>query len=195
MPTKSSSKLFSIKILSKTESPLFCSQRRQRRRQRRHRELIIFDAFTASSEANVEVQWWKCGNILNRCEREREMGVAEWESWRSAVWPNWAIFCTLGNHSKAVATIILPKLPALLALFVKVSKSFLFLVKSFLGNFYRQIFDFYLVTLEKCSDLGTCETNVWASWWLRKRERAGIPNAERIRKSRCMCVCMGQVCE
>ena len=25
------------------------------------------------------------------------------------VWPDWAIFCTLGNHSKQVATIILPK--------------------------------------------------------------------------------------
>ena len=54
-----------------------------------------------------------------------------------AVWPDWAIFCTLGNHSKPVATIFLPKSPTLLGN-NKASNSFIFLLKSFLGNFYRQ---------------------------------------------------------
>ena len=33
--------------------------------------------------------------------------------------PDWAIFCTLGNHSKPVARIILPKLHTLLCDFCK----------------------------------------------------------------------------
>ena len=52
-------------------------------------------------------------------------------------------FCTLGNFSKPVATIILPKPPTFKAIFVKLSKSFIFLVKSFLGNFYRHLANFY----------------------------------------------------
>ena len=36
--------------------------------------------------------------------------------WRP-VWPDLAFFCTLGNHSKLVTTIILPKSPTLLANF------------------------------------------------------------------------------
>ena len=35
---------------------------------------------------------------------------------------DWAIFCTLGNYSKPVATIILPKLPKLLGNFCKGAK-------------------------------------------------------------------------
>ena len=50
------------------------------------------------------------------------------------VWPDWAIYCTLGNFSKPVATIILPKSPTFLGNFCK---SFIFLVKSLLVNFWR----------------------------------------------------------
>ena len=49
-----------------------------------------------------------------------------------AVWPDWAIYCTLGNFSKPVATAILPKLPTF---FVKLSKSYIFIVKSFWAAF------------------------------------------------------------
>ena len=38
------------------------------------------------------------------------------------VWTDWAIFCTLGNHSKLVAKIILPKSPTLLGYFCKIVK-------------------------------------------------------------------------
>ena len=49
----------------------------------------------------------------------------------------------LGNFSKPVGTIILPKLTKILAIFVKVSKSLIFLVQSFLGNFFRHLVTFY----------------------------------------------------
>ena len=55
---------------------------------------------------------------------------------RRAVCPDLAILCTLGNHSKLVATIILPKSPTLWGNFAKGVKIIHFLVKSFLGNFY-----------------------------------------------------------
>ena len=48
-------------------------------------------------------------------------------------------FCTLGNFLKPLATINLPQSSPFLGIFVKVSKSFIFLVKSFLGNFYRHL--------------------------------------------------------
>ena len=57
--------------------------------------------------------------------------------------PFWAIYCMLGNFSKPVATTILPKWPTFLGNFLKVSKSFIFLVKSFWGNFYRHLATFY----------------------------------------------------
>ena len=49
----------------------------------------------------------------------------------------------LGKFSKHLATINLPKSPTFLGNFVKVSKSLIFLVKSFLGNFYRHLAFFY----------------------------------------------------
>ena len=52
-------------------------------------------------------------------------------------------FCTLGDFLKRLATINLPKSHTFLGNFVKVSKSFIFLVKSFLGNFYRHLAIFF----------------------------------------------------
>ena len=49
----------------------------------------------------------------------------------------------LGTFSKPVATIIFPKSPTFQAIFVKLSKYFIFLVKPFWGNFYRQFATFY----------------------------------------------------
>ena len=49
----------------------------------------------------------------------------------------------LGNFSKSLATIYLPKFLTFLGNFVKVSKSLIFWVKSFLGNFYRHLVIFY----------------------------------------------------
>ena len=67
------------------------------------------------------------------------------------VWPDWAIYWTLGPFLKPLATINLPKSHTFLGNFVKVSKSFIFLVKLFLGKFYRHLAIFFLVTLiTKC---------------------------------------------
>ena len=72
------------------------------------------------------------GDVLSYAKRE--------------VWPDWAISCTLGNFLNPVAIIILPKLPTFFAIFVKASKTFIFLGKSFLGNFLQTFGDFLLVT-------------------------------------------------
>ena len=56
------------------------------------------------------------------------------------MWPDWAIYWALCNFIKPLATIHLSKSHTFLGIFVKVSKSIIFLVKSFLGNFYWQFF-------------------------------------------------------
>ena len=60
------------------------------------------------------------------------------------VWRDWAIYWTLGNFLKPLATINLPKSPTFLGnFFIKVSKAINFLVKSFLDNFYRHLATFF----------------------------------------------------
>ena len=63
------------------------------------------------------------------------------------VWPHWAIYCTLGNFCKPVATIYLPQIATFLGNLLKVSKSFIFLVKSVLGHSLQTFGNFLLVTL------------------------------------------------
>ena len=67
--------------------------------------------------------------------------IYDMDSW--SVWPDWAIYCTLGNFLKPAATIILHKSPTFLAIFVEVTKSLIFLVESFLAKFYRHLATFY----------------------------------------------------
>ena len=63
---------------------------------------------------------------------------------RQTVWPDWAIYWTLGNFLKPLATINLPKSPIFLGIFfVKMSKSISFVVKSIWGNFYRHLAIFF----------------------------------------------------
>ena len=59
------------------------------------------------------------------------------------MWPDWAIYSTLDNFSNPATTIILPKLPTILCNFSKGVKSFICLMKSFLGNFYWHLATFY----------------------------------------------------
>ena len=56
-----------------------------------------------------------------------------------SVWLDWAIYWTLGNFLKHLATINLSDSPTFLGNFLKVSKTIIFPVKSFLGNFYRHL--------------------------------------------------------
>ena len=55
----------------------------------------------------------------------------------AAVWPDWAIYWTLGKFLKPLATINLPKSLSFLC------NSLIFLVKSFLGNYYRHLAIFF----------------------------------------------------
>ena len=55
------------------------------------------------------------------------------------VWPDWAFFALWPTIQNRWQQIFYPNCPHCKAIFVKVSKSFIFLVKSFLGNFYRHL--------------------------------------------------------
>ena len=61
----------------------------------------------------------------------------------TTVWPGWAIYYTLGNFSKLVATIILPKMPTFKEIFVKVSKSFNFSREIVFGQLFRYLVTFF----------------------------------------------------
>ena len=61
----------------------------------------------------------------------------------STVWPDWVIYCTLGNFLKLVATIILPKSPTFLVKFCKCVKIFHYSSESYLGQFYRHLATFF----------------------------------------------------
>ena len=66
--------------------------------------------------------------LIGRCDAQKTL-----RPWLAPVWPDCAIYWTLGNFSKPVATI---KSTTFLGTFLKVSKSFIFLVKSFLVTFH-----------------------------------------------------------
>ena len=63
------------------------------------------------------------------------------------MWPDWAIYWTLGNFLKPLVTFNLPKSPTFLSNFCKCVKSIIFPVKSFLGNFNRHLAIFFMVSL------------------------------------------------
>ena len=60
-----------------------------------------------------------------------------------AVWPDWAIYWTLGNFSKPLATIIMPNSSTFLGYFCKGVKIVNFSSEIILGNFYRHLANFY----------------------------------------------------
>ena len=63
------------------------------------------------------------------------------------VWPDWAIFCTLGKFLKPLATINLPKSPTFLGNFCKGVKSYHFSSEIIFGQLLQTFGDFFLVTL------------------------------------------------
>ena len=60
-----------------------------------------------------------------------------------SVWPDLAIYWTMGNFQMLLATINLPKSPTFLGIFRKGDKIYHFLEKSFLGIFYRHLATFF----------------------------------------------------
>ena len=59
------------------------------------------------------------------------------------MWPDLAIYWTLGNYSKPLATINLPKCPTFLGNFCTCVKIFNFYSEIILDNFYRHLASFY----------------------------------------------------
>ena len=76
------------------------------------------------------------GNWIITAENTHLLCKRESMTVQLAVWPDWAIYWTLGNFSKPLATINLPKSPTFLG-------NCHFLVKSFLGNFYGHLAIFF----------------------------------------------------
>ena len=64
--------------------------------------------------------------------------------WLYAVWPVWAIYCTLGNFSTPVLTIILPDPSTILGNYLKGVKNLSFFYSNhFWATFYRHLATFY----------------------------------------------------
>ena len=63
------------------------------------------------------------------------------------MWPDWTIYWTLGNFSKSVATISLPKSPTFLGNFCKGVKILIFCGRRIFGQLLQTFGDFLLVTL------------------------------------------------
>ena len=61
----------------------------------------------------------------------------------STVWPDWAIYWTLGNFLKPLATITWSKSPTFLGNFCKGVKIYHFSSELILGNFYRHLAIFF----------------------------------------------------
>ena len=72
---------------------------------------------------------------------------SKWSSCQGAVWPDWAIYWTLGNFSKSLATINLPKSLAFLGNFCKGVKIFNFTSKINFGHILQTSGNHLLVTL------------------------------------------------
>ena len=63
------------------------------------------------------------------------------------VWPDLAIYVTLGNFLKPLAAIILPKSPTFLGNFCKGVKIYHFSIEIIFGQLLLTFGDFFLVTL------------------------------------------------
>ena len=82
-----------------------------------------------------------------------------------SVWPDWAIYLTLGNFSKPLATINLPKSPTFLGNFYKGVKIFNFSSEIIFGRAtFKDIWRFFLVTLVSMS-MDTWSSN-FPAWFL-----------------------------
>ena len=104
-------------------------------------EPIYFEN-VAKIEQNVPINQIKSINLQRViCWKLCTTSNSSWTM--QTVWPDWAIYWTLGNFLKPLATINLPQSPPFLGNFWKLSKSIIFLVKLFLGNIYRHLAIFF----------------------------------------------------
>ena len=87
------------------------------------------------SRSSGQLPFWN----KQQCKIESHWFSFQW--W--AVWPDWAIYCTLGYFSKPVARFICPKLLTFSVNFCKGVKISNYSSEIFLGNFYRHLATFY----------------------------------------------------
>ena len=79
-------------------------------------------------------------SMINYIQPIPTIGVTN-SHWPSSqpVWPDWAIFWTLGTFLKPLATINLPQSSPFLSIYCKVVKIIHFSSETILGNFYRHL--------------------------------------------------------
>ena len=94
----------------------------------------------------ILLQWFANGCIDFTCST---MGKIIWGFcyWIVPVWPDWAIYWTLGNFLKPFATNNLPKSPTFLGIFCKCVKIFNFSSVINFGQLLQTFGNFFLVTL------------------------------------------------
>ena len=117
----------------------------------------------AAIDSNCFVLW----NISNICNFSWNGPIAflqhfatslneplEWKAgYSGTVWPDWAIFWTLGNFLKPLATINLPQSSPFLGNFCKGVKIFHFSSETIFGQLLKTFGDFYQVTLLRNNEL------------------------------------------
>ena len=129
--------------------------------------ILHFKVFKQSiAEKNKRRQNNGCCETMKKCHT-------------GSVWPDWAIYCTLGSFSKPVATIILPKLPTFLGKLSEAVKIFHFNIEY---HFWATFIDIWrLFTGHTALDaewgLWISEAKAWEGEeerkkeWERKKER------------------------
>ena len=86
-------------------------------------------------------------SVLPTKKDKKGVFIFRWNCHRRAVWPDWAIYCTLDNFSKPVATIILPNLSTFLGNSCKSVKIFHSSSEIRFGQYLSTFGNFLLVTL------------------------------------------------
>ena len=89
------------------------------------------------------------------------------------VWQDWVIYWTLGNFSKSVATINLPKSPTFLGNFCKCVKIFHYSSEIIFGQFYRHLATFYWSHCCCCWKESPPSKLMWQKW---SRRRFSLSN-------------------
>ena len=96
------------------------------------------------TKSSIHEKYEKWAKIPEMLTRSKLSSVVKIKLTEDAVWADWAIYCTLGNFSKPVATIFLLRSPTFFGnFFVKGVKIFRFSSEIILGNFYRHLTIFY----------------------------------------------------
>ena len=113
---------------------------------------------TATNETNSNYCLEQLSSLTQKVDEGRGQKSANSKFWKitmtkklrnltffgfEPVWPDWAIYWTLGNFWEPLATINLPKSPTFIGNLCKGDIS----SEIFLGNFYLDIWRFFLVTL------------------------------------------------